>query len=309
MSFQIERDEPTLAALARLIAEQSEKLEAEGRAADAAPAAFIHKARVRAKRIRAALRLATPALGDKTRRRADRWWRDAARLLSEVRDASAQTEALEALQPALTERVDAAGVRALSARIRLQHRLSGVHRREAGAIRAFLDRLEARSVDPLAAADKAPPGMMREGLEASYRAARREMRGALREETPDAFHEWRKRVKSHGLQLKALQLVFPMISERVSAVRDLAECLGAIQDVAVLQKALETGVGEGIDPRIAGALLAERKAMQASAVEQGEALFGEKAKAWARRALGPGALGRGEPDHGALDRQPAEPDL
>jgi hypothetical protein len=259
MAYLIALDEDPGEALARIIAEQGDKLEDDGAAAEKDPANFVHKSRIRCKRIRAALQLAAPLIGEKVRRRENRWWRDAARLLSEVRDATVQTEALEALAPVLADRVNAASVRALASRIRLQHRLNGVHRREAAAIRAFRERIASRDLHVMDDAGKAEPDLLADGILASYRAARTTMTAAVRESTPEAFHEWRKRAKAHGLQLRLAKLLFPLVSERVVAVRDLAQCLGAIQDIEVL--------------------------LQASAREQGRGLFGEKPKAWSKRAL------------------------
>jgi hypothetical protein len=285
MAYLIELDEEPGRALARIIAEQGDKLESAGLAAEKDAAGFVLKSRVRCKRIRAALDLAAQLTGEKVRRRESRWWRDAARLLSEVRDATVQMEALETLRPMLSERVDAASVRALAARIRLQHRLDGAHRREAAAIRAFRARIAARNVDVMANAGKADEGLLAEGVLASYRTARTAMRAAIQESTPEAFHEWRKRSKAHGLQLRLVKLAFPLVSERVAAVRDLAQCLGTIQDIEVLLQTLKGEVGDGIDARISGALLARRAELQASAREHGHGLFGEKPKVWSRRAL------------------------
>jgi CHAD domain-containing protein len=285
MAFLIEAEEKPLEALARIIAEQGGKLEAEGEKSEKDPAAFVHKARVRCKRIRALLLMAKPAMGSKRHRTANRWWRDAARMLSEARDATAQTEALKALHPALVEAVGEGPVRTLAARLRLAHRLGGAHRREGGAIREFRERIAGREPHPLADPEAFAETLLADGIAASYRASRRAMKAAFEDPHPEAFHEWRKQAKAHGLQLRVSRIVFPRIAERVAAVRELAECLGHIQDVEVLLQAMKGEVGEGIDPRIPEALEAERRKMQAGAEDQGHALFGEKLKAWTARAL------------------------
>ena len=55
MAYLIELDEEPGRALARIIAEQGEKLESAGFSAQKDPAGFVLKSRVRCKRIRAAL--------------------------------------------------------------------------------------------------------------------------------------------------------------------------------------------------------------------------------------------------------------
>ena len=88
MSFVIAQWESPGGGLGRVIREQAEKLAAECQTAHETPEVFAHKARVRCKKIRAALRLAEPLLGGKAYRRENRWWRDAAPPPSGLTDAS-----------------------------------------------------------------------------------------------------------------------------------------------------------------------------------------------------------------------------
>ncbi len=106
---------------------------------------------------------------------------------------------------------------------------------------------------------------------------------------PDLFHEWRKQTKYHALQLKLVRRVYPVLQHRIQAARDLAELLGAVQDIEVLV----SGLSEHRDDHIIAALEVRRSAMLEGARVAGEALFPLKPKAWAR----------------ALDREHATPDL
>ena len=108
MSFFLAPHETPGVGLTRAIQEQVAKLSAECIDATQDTSAFAHKARVRCKRVRAALRLARPLMGEKAFGRENRWWRDQARLLSDLRDAGARLEALESLRPFLAARIGSA---------------------------------------------------------------------------------------------------------------------------------------------------------------------------------------------------------
>ncbi len=113
MSYALEDGEPTGVGLMRIIAEQVEKLTAECGGAAENSAVFVHKARVRCKRIRAALRLLRPAVGAKAYARENNWWRDVARGLSELRDLTARNEALAAVGTEIEAEIGAVVLRRL----------------------------------------------------------------------------------------------------------------------------------------------------------------------------------------------------
>ena len=72
MSFVLAPHEGAGEGLSRVIREQAEKLSAECAEAQEHASAFAHKARVRCKRIRAALRLARPLMSEKVFARENR---------------------------------------------------------------------------------------------------------------------------------------------------------------------------------------------------------------------------------------------
>jgi hypothetical protein len=138
MSFLLAADERPGSGLEHTIREQMKKLEAECGDALDTPVVFAHKARVRVKKIRAALRLARPLIGQKVYRAENRWWRDAARSLAALRDADARLEALEALRPFLTARIGSAMMLRLTARFQRQRKEADA----AAAIGAFRSLME-----------------------------------------------------------------------------------------------------------------------------------------------------------------------
>lgn len=278
MSFALEAGEAVAAGLERLIREQHGKLLADcDRRGDAA--AFVHKARVRCKKVRAALRLARPVIGDKAYRRANRWWRDTARLLSEVRDLTARMEALDALRPHLEEHAGAASVFRLEAQFARE--LASAARQ--GEATTVIDALCARVRDWEAVTIPADEreGALAEGLARSYREARRAMVEAMDDPTPELLHEWRKQAKYHALQMRIARRVYPDLEKLIGETRDLAEKLGHLQDIEVLRLA----IAPGMDDRLLLALELRRRDLRIEARIEGEKLFELKRGAWADQTL------------------------
>jgi hypothetical protein len=284
MSFVLAPLEGAGEGLQRVIREQAEKLSAECLEAMTDTSAFAHKARVRCKRVRAALRLARPLMKDKAFNEQNRWWRDLGRLLSDARDASARLESLESLRPFLAQRIGSDRTRALEDLLRRQHQAVDA----AAPITEFRERLDARGdllVPDLKAGSR---DNMIAALAETYRMVRQSMKDALEDETPELLHEWRKQAKYHALQVRLLRQQFPdALDRRVAGVRDLAELLGEAGDIHVVTLATKRW-----RERPAGfhnVLDARRKALVTGARATGAALFAEKPKAW-MKTLSPPVL-------------------
>lgn len=282
MSFVLAPHETPGAGLTRVINEQVAKLATECVEASQDPAAFAHKARVRCKRVRAALRLAKPLMGKKTYHRENRWWRDQARLLSELRDSSARLEALDALRPFLATRIGTAMTRKLGERFEMNRSSVDAH----AAISAFAGALDKRADDLIPKlADGSREDMMAM-LGETYRLARSAMKIALKDEDPELLHEWRKQTKYHALQTRLLRLMFPdALDKRVASVRDLAELLGGAQDIEVVAAGAKRWRER--PQGFFNVLEARRKALVTGARATGAALFADKPKAWMKELSPP----------------------
>lgn len=275
MSFVLAPHEGAGEGLRRVIREQAEKLSAECAEAQEHASAFAHKARVRCKRIRAALRLARPLMSEKAFKRENRWWRDLARLLSDLRDASARIEALEALRPFLVTRIGSESTRRLEERFHAERRDTDPK----DVIRTFTDRLEAREGNLVPDLDEGSREKLVKAIAETYRVARVAMKAALESGEAELLHEWRKQAKYHALQVRLMRQQFPdALDRRVAGVRDLAELLGEVQDIEVVAEA-----ARGWKQRPAGfanVLKARRAALVTGARAAGAALFAEKPKEW-----------------------------
>lgn len=287
MSYVLVPHEAPGEGLTRIIREQVEKLSAECAEAEQESAAFAHKARVRCKRIRAALRLARPLMKGKVFNRENRWWRDQARLLSDLRDAGARLEALETLRPFLVSRIGADVTRRLEERFQKQR--GAVDARE--AIGAFTAGLDARADELIPQLERGERSDLAAALGETYRQARESMREALDSGRPELLHEWRKQAKYHYLQARLMRQQFPdALDRRVAGVRDLAELLGEVQDIEVVVEGAKRW-----RERPAGfldVLDARRKSLVAGASAAGAALFSEKPKAWMKDLAPPVMAGQ-----------------
>lgn len=244
--------------------------------------AFVHKARVRCKKIRAALRLSRPLLGKHHFANENAWWRNAARGLSHVRDVSARAEALEALKPFLAQEAGAAAAYRLEARFAREQAELARDAAHLTAVREFCRAVAARAdrgAPEIADGDK---GDIRDALKLAYREARRTMQDALDETTPENVHDWRKKTKSLALQMRLAKAHFPAgVEQGIAAARALSDELGFLQDIEVLSQAL----GDGEEPAIVFALEKRRKELTDQAELKGEALFFSKPKQWMKNTV------------------------
>lgn len=286
MSFLVAQWETPGAGLERVIREQAEKLAAECETAGESPEAFAHKSRVRAKKIRAALRLSAPMLGKKRFARENRWWRDAARELSVIRDASARLESLDALTPFLAARIGSAMTRKLGERFKKQQ--SALAADESKAIIAFCRLVAKRGRRLIPRIEPGSREDMAEALVDTYREARDTMKKALKDHDPLLLHEWRKQTKYHALQARLMRLTFPeTLEDRTSASRKLAELLGHAQDIEVVLESVRDW--EEAPEALIPALKERRKELVADAEHAGRKLFSDKPKAFHERLINPPA--------------------
>ena len=202
----------------------------------------VHDIRIRCKEFRGLVRLLRPALGD-SYKPSNRALRDAAEQLSSIRDA----QALVATFADLREAEDSDG----------RHRaeldsIANVQSEKAAAAGRAIDADDARirqahrdltqvrdSIDSWELPDRF--ATLAGGLEATYGRGRRGLRRAQKKATDEHMHEWRKRVKYLGYQLRLLEPTAPsVLSPLVDHLHDLSDALGDDHDLAVLVHSLET---------------------------------------------------------------------
>jgi CHAD domain-containing protein len=283
MAYRFDRDETVTQSIRRVMREEARS--AARRLKTAPPAErddAIHEARKSVKKMRAAIRLVRGELGSAGARE-NRRLRNAARRLSELRDAQVMIEMIDALKQSLN---GAAAGRAL-ARIRAAFVARKRQAGSAGAARTLSEvaaalertasaasnwRLEAGGFPALSA-----------GLARTYRLGRKALALAEKNPTGEHFHEWRKRVKDHWYHLRLLAGRLGRDgARRERQFRELSEALGEEHNLAVL-------CGVLADSRMAGraALLQLARARQAAlreeTIEAGRALYDATPQSFVRR--------------------------
>src|SRR5205807_1138854 len=164
-----------------------------------------HDARKRFKKIRAALRLWRDALRPKDYRRENLCFRDAARPLTEVRDAAVLLEALDGLARAYPGEAPAGELD--RARGFLTERRNATRRRVLQEGRALEDIAKAvgEAIPRLKALKVRGKGWdaLEGGLRRVYRAGRKAFAAAREAPTVENLHEWRKQAKYlwHALEI------------------------------------------------------------------------------------------------------------
>lgn len=248
----------------------------------------VHRARQRFKKLRGLLRLVGPALGGAGRGE-DRRWRDAARRLSQARDATAMIEAADALRRRFGDHRSAPLLQHLCAVL--------VERRDAVVNEAedFEAPLAATLVDldaGAAAVDTLPwpqdAAALAEGYADNYRRARRGFARAAADADPELWHDWRKRVKYHWMHVRLLEAAArEVMKPRREKAKRLADLLGDYHDLVVLHALLE-GEAKPFGRKashILDLLGSRQREMRAAALQLGEELFAERPKEMRQRLI------------------------
>jgi CHAD domain-containing protein len=300
-SFLLGPDEPLGEGLQRLSLGQLE----EAIAGFVDPASniedAIHRARKASKRLRAILRLVRPEIGERVYRFENRALRDAARLVSGVRDAAVAVETVRLLADRFDGSLPLDVFDDLSERLdrrylRIRQRIVEESRAIADVV-AVLERSRARFAGwPTGeAAKKVYGSAIRDrfdavgpGLGQTYARGRREMKQAMTRPTAVDFHLWRKRVKYLRYQTEILRSVWPeVVGGAASTLVLLSEHLGQEHDLAELLSLLAVDSQLCPDPverSLFAALAQHRRAeLQAGSRVLGMRVYAEKSSQFVGR--------------------------
>jgi CHAD domain-containing protein len=279
MTYRFKLQEPIAEGLQRIGLEQVD-IAAAKLAGKEDPAAAIHDARRCLKRLRALLRLVRPGLADATYARESERLAGIGRMLAGARDLHVMQQTLGRLETRFGPLPNGAAdhLRKLLARGRTPRR------RSAGldARRPALSRLEqARRLFQGKTIRTIELDHIIEGLETTYRKARKAFRHAYRDPTDEAFHAWRKKVQQHWRHMSLLSRGWPeAMSARAGEAKELSRLLGEDHDLAVLLGFAGGQADRHLEPGDLEALTSVCRACQAElraeAKPRAERLFAER---------------------------------
>jgi CHAD domain-containing protein len=229
----------------------------------------IHDARKRLKKARAALRLVRDSLGGSEYRRENQSLRDAARPLSQVRDADVLIATLDGLvrRPTPAQRRI---FRTMRQRFTAERRALQRQLHDDNALQAVREQL--RDVRQRAGHWRSRGGwsIVGRGLERVYRAGRESYVAARREASNENLHECRKQTKYLWHQFQLLEPVRPGRMRRLQdQAHTLSDRLGDDHDLAVLRDKLEAAraaLPDGAVSRIEPLLQHRRSELQREAL-------------------------------------------
>ena len=250
--------------------------------------AAIHDARKRLKRARAALRLLREPLGARRFRRENEALRDAARPLSEIRDAKILVEAFDALLGGAARRDRRGLQRIRDALIAHQLRVRGRVLRQKAPLKPVVSALRSvrRRADewPLGGGDWSALGP---GVRRVYRSGRRAFTTARQGPRDENLHELRKQAKYLWQQLEILAPIAPtMIKKVADRAHQLSDALGDDHDLGVLRERLHHAPARV--PRTANAAVSrmievKRRERQAKALALGARVYDEAPRRFEKR--------------------------
>ncbi len=175
------------------------------------PHEAIHQSRKQLKKIRALLRLVRYQIGEDPYQAANRYFRDAARLISDARDVAAGWDTADSLQSSLSTARDRRAVGRLKRHLRA--RKSAITRYQ-----VHRDELLKSVLDALADAERFHRSWvigdggfaaLEKGIKRIYRQCQKRQAVAYAQDDPEAFHEWRKSVKYLRYQVDTLSPLWP----------------------------------------------------------------------------------------------------
>ena len=289
MAYRLDSRETLPDGIRRMILEQLEEAEAGLRTAsgDGRDEA-VHEARKATKKSRAVLRLVRAEIGSKTFKRENRALRDAARLLSEPRDAAVLVASVDRLahQVPLARR----SISPLSAVLEQRRRETvayvldgeGAIAAAAAALAEIRGRIEGLAIET----DKF--GVLEDGLRRTYEDGRDDFVAARKDPTDLRLHDARKRVKDLWYHARVLKPIWPgPMGELVDATDRLGDLLGEDHDLAVLSDTVRGLAAEGADGGAGETVLTlaenRRAELRAEIWPLGRRVYAEKPKAFVRR--------------------------
>lgn len=301
MSYRLEPDESLASGLKRIILEQIDSAIHSLENTGDDPAAAIHDARKRFKKIRAVMRLVRDEVGDDVYRRENVCYRDAGRALSDVRDSYVKVATVDALFDHYAGQLEEDAFEETRQRLADEHRALS-HRlfeeeKVPAQVAATVRDARPRIADlPIGREDF---GAIDDSIHRVYKRGYRGATAAYEDPVPEQFHDWRKRVKYLWYHVRILNPLWPdLFEEWADQIHDLSDYLGDAHDYAELRALLEAEPSlcpEESEREVLLGLADRRRAeLEAAAYPLGRRIYAEEPEAFVQRMAGYWGAWQGE---------------
>ena len=267
------------------------------------------------KKVRAALRLVREELGDDVYREENWCFRDAGRLLSEVRDAVMLVETVDTLASQQFAEAVEPGAFAKIHEALLTNQQE-VIRRVVDEDKAFsaVEEAAARAIERLPEWRIEGNGWaaLEPGLRRVYRRGHRALALAAENSSVENLHEWRKQAKYLWLQLQLLEAAWTGSEKKlIDQTHKLSRFLGEDHDLAVLRQTLAADPlaygGHRILKGVFAVIDHRREELERQAFALGRKLYKDSPKVFTRRIGAYGKVGRLRSKQRSSPREVARP--
>jgi len=295
MAFQLKANEPVSAGITRNVRQQFEKvLKSVGGKRKRPDNETVFEARKCFKRVRAALRLVREELGDDLYHEENLCFRDAARPLTEVRDAHVLVETAEKLRQQFPDAIEAGAFAKIHEA--LLKNQQGVSRRVLEQAKAFaqVEQIAARALGRLPDWRLQRDGWpaVETGLRHVYRTGHRALAAAGENASVENLHELRKQAKYLWHQLQLLEAALPDNEKAlVDQAHQLSTLLGEDHDLAVFRETLAADPliygGHRVLKSVFAAVDRRRQELERKALALGREIYKDAPRVFVSRMEGP----------------------
>ncbi len=203
----------------------------------------VHEARKRFKKLRAVVRLVRDEIGDDVYQQENTCYRDAGRLLSDVRDAAVMVQTLDDIADYFADHLRPDAFREIRARLSAAHHQTRQwvldEENTVAKVIAMVEEAQNRIPKWPIENHNEDFGLLAPSLKRVYKRGLNRLEDACADPTPEHFHEWRKRVKYLWYHIRILK---PVWLEVMDALADdihlLSDYLGDHHDLSELRQAV-----------------------------------------------------------------------
>ena len=245
----------------------------------------IHDVRVSCKKLRALLRLALGNKNDPVRTHEKAYFRDAGKRLSDVRDTTAMIEAFDKLTKRYAHQLSPDAFSKLRRPFIRSHREQKSKRHKAMRdVARMLESARSRVTDWRI--DGEGFSALRPGLKRTYERGRARLARVQDKPSIENLHEWRKRVKDLGYQVRLIKPIWPeTLDDLADELERLADYLSENHDLAILRQTVHQDPSEDrTQLEVLVAMIDHSRAeLEVEARRLGERIYLENSSAFAHR--------------------------